>query len=104
MIPAFKYFGNFSYEGLKSLPPVRHYLEAGISLWIDEKSNTVGGWSFVFPLQHYEHKRSEVHVKTIQPVHFIGQVTKGIDIIEMLSWTTKQQRDGYSFLLESRHI
>lgn len=101
LVPVFDDFGTFSFEGLKILPPARHLQEVGISLLTDSKGK-VGGWSFIFPLQHFESKQYQEHVKTIQPVYFIGQITKGLDIIDLLSWTTKRQRNGYTFTLESR--
>ncbi|XP_046448000.1 uncharacterized protein LOC124196810 [Daphnia pulex] len=101
LVPAFEDMADFSYDDLSSLPLTRHYMEAGISLWVDEYGD-LGGWNLVFPLQYFENKRNDMHLKTIQPVYFIGQVTQGIEAIEALSWTTKYQRSGYTFTLESR--
>ncbi|KAK4026478.1 hypothetical protein OUZ56_015474 [Daphnia magna] len=101
LLPACKDLADFSYNGLTGLPPTRHYMEAGISLCPDEKG-VFNSWNLVFALRHFEQKKNEMHLKTIQPIHFIGQVTEGIDVIEMLSWTTKHQRSGYTFTLESR--
>ncbi|KAI9563447.1 hypothetical protein GHT06_010910 [Daphnia sinensis] len=101
LLPACKELADFSYNGLTGLPSTRHYMEAGISLCSDEKG-VFKSWNLVFPLRHFEEKKNEMHVKTLQPIHFIGQVMKGIDVIEMLSWTSKHQRSGYTFTLESR--
>lgn len=101
LLPACKDLADFSYNGLTGLPPTRHYMEAGISLCPDEKG-VFNCWNLVFALRHFEQKKNEMHLKTIQPIHFIGQVTQGIDVIEMLSWTSKHQRSGYTFTLEAR--
>ncbi|XP_057376808.1 uncharacterized protein LOC130698043 [Daphnia carinata] len=101
LLSACKDMSDFSYNGLTDLPPARHYMEAGISLHSDEKGVSKC-WSLVFPLSRFEEKKNEMHLKTLQSVHFIGQVKQGIDVIEMLSWTSKHQRSGYTFTLESR--
>lgn len=101
LVPAFEDMADFSYGDLTSLPPARHYMEAGISLWMNEYGD-LGGWNLVFPLAYFEDKRNEMHLKTVQPVYFIGQITQGIETVEAISWTTKYQRGGYTFTLESR--
>lgn len=77
-------------------------MDAGISLWKDGRGQ-ISGWSFAFPLGKYENKRNEGHVKPFQPIYSIGKVTKGMGCIEMLSWTLKSQRSGYTFYLESQN-
>lgn len=105
MFPAYRYFCEFSpkwFENLKDAQQVCRYMEVGISFTKDEKNKKTGCWSFVFPLTYFAHKRYNADVKTIQPVHLFGRVVQGIDVVELLSYTTKQQRDSYTFMLESR--
>ena len=66
--------------------------------------NNVTSWSFVFPLEGFQSSKYKDHVKTEAVNELFGHVINQsmLEVITMLSCSSKSARAGYVMTLESR--
>ena len=67
-------------------------------------SDSVTGWSFIFPLENFQNQKYAAHVKEVSECVLFGRVISRqmMEIVTKLSSTKGTERSGFTITLESQ--